>query len=444
MKIAVWHNLPSGGGKRALYDHVRGLVERGHTVESWCPSTADQTYLPLNELIEEHIMPFPWEPRTAKNRFGEIINPYRDVVDKIGAMNRHCQLCAEEINRGGFDLLFANTCGLLHVSSIGRHVNIPRVIYLQEPCRYLYEARTQELYRCLSAPDAAPQLPWIALPKAETGGFIKSVKRFPRDFMQMQGWRLQAREEWLGAKAFDAILVNSFFSRESVLRTYGLDARVCYLGIDTKRFVNRRQSRENFIVGLGAIMSHKNIEFVIEAMAKVRAPRPGLVWIGNAGNKSYLKELMKYADALRINFETRIRVSDDELVDILNRAMMMVYTPRLEPFGFAPLEANACGAPVVAVAEGGIRETIVDGVNGLLVDGETQAMATAIEHLVSDHAYARQLGENGANLITQRWSLAAAIDRLEGKFAEILNATLLAEEKTDVSNVPSHEVVSQT
>jgi len=35
MKIAVWHNLPSGGGKRALYHHVRGLVERGHRVESW-------------------------------------------------------------------------------------------------------------------------------------------------------------------------------------------------------------------------------------------------------------------------------------------------------------------------------------------------------------------------------------------------------------------------
>src|SRR6266446_7167318 len=46
VKIAVWHNLPSGGGKRALYYHVRGLVERGHTVESWCPPTADQSYLP--------------------------------------------------------------------------------------------------------------------------------------------------------------------------------------------------------------------------------------------------------------------------------------------------------------------------------------------------------------------------------------------------------------
>jgi len=317
-------------------------------------------------------------------------------------------------------LLFANTCVLLHVSCIGRHVYIPKVIYLQEPCRYLYEARTQELYRSLSAPDPAPQLPWLALPKAEAAGFISNLRRFPRDFMQIQAWRLQAREEWLGAKAFDAILVNSFFSRETVLRTYGLDARVCYLGIDTKKFVNQHQSRENFMVGVGVIDPPKNIRFVIEAVGKMRAPRPSLIWVGNIANQSYLQELTELAKDSGVSFEPRVRVSDDELVQILNRAMMMVYAPRLEPFGLAPLEASACGLPVVAVAEGGMRETIIDGVNGLLVDGKAQAMATAIESLMSDHAYARQLGENGTDLVIQRWSMAAAIDRLEENFAEIL------------------------
>ena len=58
MRIAVWNNLPSGGGKRALYHHVKGLVERGHHVESWCPPTADRTYLPLSELVEEHVVPY--------------------------------------------------------------------------------------------------------------------------------------------------------------------------------------------------------------------------------------------------------------------------------------------------------------------------------------------------------------------------------------------------
>ena len=48
----------------------------------------------------------------------------------------------------------------------------------------------------------------------------------------------------------------------------------------------------------------------------------------------------------------------------------MVYAPCLELVGLAPLEANACGVPVVAVAEGSVRETIVDGVYGLRVQVE--------------------------------------------------------------------------
>ena len=56
IRIAVWHNLPSGGGKRALYDQVRGLTNRGYHIEAWCPSTADQNFLPLNSLIKEHIV----------------------------------------------------------------------------------------------------------------------------------------------------------------------------------------------------------------------------------------------------------------------------------------------------------------------------------------------------------------------------------------------------
>src|SRR5947209_7058039 len=110
MKIAIWHNLPSGGGKRALYYHVRGLVERGHTVESWCPPTADQSYLPLGEFIREHVVPLTATRHSSGNgRFGAA-GAYADVAGRIRAMDQHCQECADHINRGGFDVLFANAC----------------------------------------------------------------------------------------------------------------------------------------------------------------------------------------------------------------------------------------------------------------------------------------------------------------------------------------------
>ena len=77
MKIAVWHNLPSGGAKRALYDQVRGLVARGHTVEAWSPPTADSQFLPLVELIPEHQLPLgPPHVSGLMRRFAAWVRPH--------------------------------------------------------------------------------------------------------------------------------------------------------------------------------------------------------------------------------------------------------------------------------------------------------------------------------------------------------------------------------
>jgi glycosyltransferase involved in cell wall biosynthesis len=130
--------------------------------------------------------------------------------------------------------------------------------------------------------------------------------------------------------------------------------------------------------------------------------------------------MRQLAASLGVEFEPRLQIGDGELVELLNRASLMVYAPRLEPFGFAPLEANACGMPVVAVAEGGVRETVVDGFNGLLVEPDPRAMADAVKLLLREKAYARQLGENGARMVAEKWSLEASVDRLEKRLAAII------------------------
>lgn len=413
MKIAVWHNLPSGGGKRALYDHVRGLLERGHTVEAWCPPTADETYLPLGELITEHVVPFDWQPQQSKSPIGRLLSYYRTPVSMLKAMDRHCQQCAEEINAGDFDLLLANPCRIFRTTAIARYVRIPKVLYLQEPYRWLYEAM--------------PQLPWVAQPAPTSFWSFTYWKNYLRDLFKIQGLRVQAREELLNAKAFDAILVNSLFSRESILRAYGLDTKVCYLGVDTDKFVNQQLEREYFIVGIGAVVPEKNIKLVIESLARVKSPRPAMVWIANAVEPSHLEELKQLAISLDVDLEIKVGVSDKNLIQILNSATMMVYAPRLEPFGFAPLEANACGLPVIAVAEGGIRETIINNANGLLVSHDPVRVAEAIQLLVDDKNFASQLGQHGCKIVKEKWSLNCAIGNLEKNLTEVLNQTQTGE-----------------
>ncbi len=406
MKIAVWHNLPSGGGKRALYDHVRGLVARGHTVEAWCPPTADQTYLPLRDLVPEHIVPYN-APKMLQGKVGRFFAPYKMAVQRLQAMEQHCRECAEAIHQGGFDLVFANSCQFHATPSLARFVRIPSVLYLQEPYRWLYEA-TQKL-------------PWWAYPPPEKSGLSpRYLHLYLYDLCNTQGLRIQAREEAINARAFDTILVNSHFSRESILRAYGVDARVCYLGVDTDLFTDRRRDREDYVIGLGAFTVAKNIRLVIEALAVVRPPRPKLIWVGNLTLNSYLEEMQALAREKQVDFEPRVRVDDDELIELLNRARMMVYCPRLEPFGLAPLEANACGTPVIAAAEGGVRETILDRVNGLLVESSPSSLADAIAQLRDDSDFACQLGQTARRLVADRWTLEASIDRLEGRLEETL------------------------
>src|SRR5213080_2229991 len=110
MKIAVWHNLPSGGGRRALYDHVTGLVQRGHHVECWCPPTADRTYLPLGKDIPEHLVPLGHASSQVEDAKRNAVSSVLHIRRRLAAMDEHCRICADEISRGDFDVLFANSC----------------------------------------------------------------------------------------------------------------------------------------------------------------------------------------------------------------------------------------------------------------------------------------------------------------------------------------------
>ena len=406
MRIAVWHNLPSGGGKRALYDHVKGLKERGHTIESWCPPTADQDYLPLSDLVPEHIVPAQIDPRSSSYSLKNVLTLRTRALSIVKELDAYAQQSAAQIERGNFDVLLANSSIEIAVSSIGRYLKLPKALYLQEPFRYFYEAE--------------PHLPWMALPDGNPWS-ANQVARGVHNSVRLRGWRIQLREEWKNARAYDEIFVNSLFSRESILRAYGVDAKVCYLGVDTSKFVDQQRPREDFVIGIGSISPRKNIHFVIEALSHMGPPRPRFVWIGNTVDQDYRAQLVKLASENDVKFDMQTLVGDETLVELLNRARMLVYAPRLEPFGLAPLEASACGLPVVAVAEGGVRETVVNGINGLLVESDPQAMAGAIKELLEDPEKANRLGQQGRQLVAERWTAEAATERLEKGLLSLLS-----------------------
>ncbi len=394
----MWHNLPSGGGRRALHAHIKGLLERGHQVEIWCPERLDDHFLPLSDLAEEHVVPIP--PSKRRSAIGEAVEVLRGVRSDMLAMDLHCRQCAEQIAAGNFDVLFSNTSRDFAVTAIGRFTDLPRVLYLQEPLRELYEA--------------SPEIPW-STPAATIVPDHTSEQRSGvlRHILRIRKLGILVREEQNNARAFDRMLVNSFFSRESVVRAYGLDASVCYLGVDTEKFVNLDFKREHRVIGVGAVVPAKAIEKSIDAVAMISEKRPVLDWIGNACDADYRHRLEQRAREKGVEFKCAIGISDAELVDRLNRASVMIYTPRLEPFGYTPLEAAACEIPVVGVREGGLRETVLDGKTGFLTENDPRSLAAALENILSDPDLGRSLGSNGRQWVLEKWTTEHMIDRLE-------------------------------
>lgn len=405
MKIAVWHNLPSGGGKRALFDQVAGLIERGHTIEAWCFPTADQSYLPLSSLVQEHVVAFD---RPGRTNWEKRLWMDADVASEIAAMRRHLAVVAEEIQVGSFDVLLAHPCQKFRAPALARHVDLPTVLYLQEPNRAFYEAQ--------------PDLHWLRTSPTQVPDGIERLRNRLGRMRQQSNIRRQATEEIANAGAFDRLPVNSFFSRESLLRAYGLDSTVCYLGTDLTKFRDAGLARTNQVIGLGSYTREKNVAFIIRAVACLEEPRPSLVWVGNIADVAVLEQAVALAGALGVAFTPLMQITDEALVELLNTSSAMLYAPRLEPFGLAPIEAAACGLPVVAVAEGGVRETVVDQVTGILVDADPAAIAAAVAALLSDPSQARTLGQNGRAIAMKKWSTEAATARLERQLQQVTAA----------------------
>lgn len=409
MKIAVWHNLPSGGAKRALWNHASGLLKRGHQMEAWCPETADKNYLPLSALCPEHVLPLQPSPYKRAPKFLGWIADARQVRAGIAAMRQHVMACAAEIDRGGFDIVLVNSCVNLLVSPIGRYLKTPKVLYLQEPNRGYYEALEES--------------PWAGPPPA-AGDSSASIVRLTLDSLKRQHGRLLMREELENGRQYDRILANSFFSRESILRAYGLESDVCYLGVDTDFFKPTNESIQNYVIGLGSLNRHKGAKLAIQSLALVpAAQRPKLIWIGNYAGDTNAAELAGMAKQAGVELEVKIMVKDAELMSYLSRALAMIYSSRLEPFGLAPLEANACGTPVVALAEGGVRETIVPGENGLLApNARPETIAAAIGQIINHPQLAAQLRSRAREAVLGRWKNSDAVARLEAALLSTLES----------------------
>jgi glycosyltransferase involved in cell wall biosynthesis len=397
MRIALFHNLPSGGAKRTLTEATRRLAA-GHHVDAYALSCADHEFADLRPFVKTHTV-FEFEPLPLlRFPFGRINQLMRRA--DLTRLDRLEQRVAQHIEDAGYDVVVVHPCQFEQAPSLLRHLTrIPSVYYCHEPRRSVHEVMPSRPYddeaigrrRVLNRLDPLPAL------------YRRKLRQ--RDRVNTQG--------------AGTVLVNSRFTADGVARIYGVNAQVSYHGVDVDRFRPAAADKQNFVLSVGSLTPLKGFDFLIRVMARYRgASRPPLVIASNFQNapeRAYLEQL---AGELGVEVVLRGNVGDGDLVQLYSQAKAVVYAPVREPFGLVPLEAMACAAPVVAVAEGGIVESVVDGETGLLAPRDPDAFADSIQRIVEDPALARRYGDNGRAHVLRHWTWDRAVSALERHLAD--------------------------
>lgn len=185
-------------------------------------------------------------------------------------------------------------------------------------------------------------------------------------------------------------------------------------GVDLERFrpdgPREERRREHRLVYTGRLVERKGIGNAITALADVPdcelvvAGGPPREELGTDPEVARLRALAaEHGVAERVEF--RGRVSHDELPALLRSADAMVTVPWYEPFGITPLEAMACGIPVVASAVGGLIDTVVDGVTGRHVPPrDPERLAAVLRDVLADAARREEQGRAGVQRTRQLYA----------------------------------------
>jgi glycosyltransferase involved in cell wall biosynthesis len=221
-------------------------------------------------------------------------------------------------------------------------------------------------------------------------------------------------------RGFHRLVVASEYMRAELLRNgFGNDQIEIHAPVprSTKSPDSPSFSTRNLIVYVGQIVRGKGVDVLLESLARVASPFECVI-IGDGSQRAQCERLSK-----RLGLESRVRfigfVPQAQIAGHYNDASLAVMSSLWpEPFGAAGLEAMRRGLPVVAFDAGGIREWLVDGVNGFLVPWmDRDAYAKKVDTLLVDKALARSLGQSGRRMADDRFNFDSYIDNLERLYA---------------------------
>lgn len=183
----------------------------------------------------------------------------------------------------------------------------------------------------------------------------------------LQAWDKRVSQ----ANNVDRLIANSAFIARQVERNYERPASVIHPFANVDRFVSPRAPGKHYLM-VGAFAPNKRVDLAIEAFNELKLP---LKIVGKGQEEARLRRLA----GPTIEF---LGAADNDTIAQLYATARAFIFPGIEDFGITPLEAMAAGCPVIAYAEGGALETVVDKITGLYFREQTSgALVEAVRQL---------------------------------------------------------------
>jgi glycosyltransferase involved in cell wall biosynthesis len=326
MRVALVHDWLTGmrGGEKAL--------------EVLCDAFPDADVLTLVHV------PGSVSPAISRHRIRTSVLQH---VPAIGRVYRELlplfPVAIELLDLDGYDLIVSTShCA---AKAVVAPPSIPHVCYCFTPMRYAWDQRDQyfgpERIGRPAAALARPVLRRLARWDASTSG---RVSRY---------------------------VAISHYVAGRIARYYNRRSDVVYPPVDTEFFAPDGRPAQGYAAVVSALVPYKRLELAIDAARIVGMP---LKIVGQGPERARLEAHAAGADVAFLGFQS------DEVVRDIYRGASAVLLPGEEDFGIVPVEAQACGRPVVALGRGGARETVMDRVTGVLVPEATpEAMAAGLK-----------------------------------------------------------------
>jgi glycosyltransferase involved in cell wall biosynthesis len=205
------------------------------------------------------------------------------------------------------------------------------------------------------------------------------IGRLPRIILPMFIWALRDWDRRVANRVSQYVAISQIV-RERITKYYQRNSRIIYPPVDVERF-SVSTANENYFLILSRLVPYKRIDLAVQAFNELGLP---LVIAGDGRDRPRLQAMAKS------NIKFLGRVSDTQAKELLAKCRAFL-CPGEEDFGITPLEASACGKPVIAFAGGGALETIAEGVTGEFFRESTVQSLLNVLRVFDDRKYDPQI-----------------------------------------------------